>query len=311
MGERIFMTGATGVIGRRAVPLLLAAGHQVTGVARSSSGAAMLQSLGARVAFLDPFDLPAASRAVEGHDVVVNLATHMPSSNFRMMLPWAWRENDRLRRDASSVLVRAARAADVQRFVQESFAPVYPGADDGWIDERVPIQPSHYNASVADAERSAVRFSEGGGTGVVLRFSFFYGPDARLTGDLIKLAQKGWAGIPGRAEAYISSVSHNDAATAVIAALQLPAGVYNVTDDEPLTRREYFDVLASALGVPRLRLPPPWICRFLGSLGEMLGRSLRISNRKLREASGWTPVYPSMREGWPATLSSAELHSAR
>jgi nucleoside-diphosphate-sugar epimerase len=155
-----------------------------------------------------------------------------------------------------------------------------------------------------DAERATERFSGGGGTGVVLRFALLYGPDSWFTRDLIRYVRRGWAQIPGAADAYISSVSHDDAAAAVVAALRAAPGIYNVVDDEPLRRREFFDSLAGVLGVPPPRLPPRWLKYLFGSLGEMLARSLRISNRKLRDACGWTLIYPSMREGWPAVVAA-------
>lgn len=299
---RIFLTGATGVVGIRALPLLRAQGHDVTALVHSPGKRAAVESLGAQPIALDLFDGPAVGRAVRDHDVVVNLATHIPSPAYRMVLPWAWRENDRIRREASAILAEAAIAAGVQRFVQESFAPVYPDRGEDWIDESVPISPTRYNRSVADAERSAARVTEAGRTGVVLRFAFFYGPDSDSTRDFVKQARKGRGGMPGRASAFISSVSHDDAAAAVVAALDVPAGAYNVTDDEPLKRRDYFDALAAALDVPPPRLMPPWVSRLMGSTGELLSRSQRISNRKLRDASGWKPRYPSMREGWAGTL---------
>ena len=77
-----------------------------------------------------------------------------------------------------------------------------------------------------------------------------------------------------------------------------------MVDDEPLRRREFFDSLAGVLGVAPPRLPPPWLKYLFGSLGEMLARSLRIPNRKLRDACGWAPRYPSMREGWPAVVAA-------
>ena len=93
-------------------------------------------------------------------------------------------------------------------------------------------------------------------------------------------------------------VSHDDAASAVVAALTVPAGIYNVVDDEPLRRRELVDSLAAALGVPRPKLLPGWLKYLLGSLGETLARSQRISNRKLRAASSWVPRWRNAREGW-------------
>ena len=100
----------------------------------------------------------------------------------------------------------------------------------------------------------------------------------------------------------MSSVSHDDAAAAVIAALRLPAGVYNVVDDEPLPRREFVGALAEALGVRPPSLLPAWTRWLMGLLGETLTRSLRISNCKLRQESTWTPAHPSVREGWRATV---------
>ena len=110
--------------------------------------------------------------------------------------------------------------------------------------------------------------------------------------------------LPGSPDAFVSSVSHDDAATAAATALSVPAGIYNVVDDEPVTRREYFDSLARALGVAPPKPLPMWTKWLLGSLGELLSRSQRISNRKLKSVSSWTPKFPSVRDGWPATVAS-------
>jgi nucleoside-diphosphate-sugar epimerase len=80
--------------------------------------------------------------------------------------------------------------------------------------------------------------------------------------------------------------------------------VYNVVDDEPLTRRALGDVIAAIVGAPPPRLPPAWAAALGGSLGETIARSLRLSNRKLRAAHGWAPRYPSAREGWRAAYGS-------
>jgi nucleoside-diphosphate-sugar epimerase len=300
---KVFVTGATGVVGRRAVPLLVQAGHEVTAVARTPEKAAAMERAGARPVRVDLFDAEGVRRAVAGHDTVVNLATHIPRSTTRMMLPWAWRENDRIRREASAVLVDAALAAGATRFVQESFAPMYPDLGDEWIDEAVPPNPARYNRSTLDAERSAARFGHAGGTPVVLRYAGFYGPDAAHVPDLIRFTKRGMMALPGRPEAYFSSISHDDAASAVVAALGVEGGIYNVADDEPMRRRDFFAVVAEGLGVPPPRPQPAWMSRLMGSLGELLSRSLRISNRRFRESSGWSPRHRSLREGWPALLA--------
>lgn len=264
---RIFVTGATGVTGRRAVPLLVAAGHEVTAVVRSPEKAAALERAGARAAQVDLFDAAAMRRVVAGHDAVVNLATAVPPST-RAIMRSAWKEMDRIRRDASAILVDAALGSGVQRLVQESFAPVYADNGDGWIDESGPVKPAAYNRTTLDAERSADRFTAGGGTGVTLRFGWFYGPDAGgATLDLIGFVRKGWSPAPAP-EGFISSISHDDTATAVVAALGIPAGIYNVVDDEPVRRREFFGSLAGALGVAPPKFLPRWVGRMRAGWGR-------------------------------------------
>jgi nucleoside-diphosphate-sugar epimerase len=302
-GLRIFITGASGVIGRRLVPQLVAGGHQVSAVARSPAKHSKLEALGARPITVDLFDGASIAQSVAGHDTVINLATHIPHSTAKVLLPGAWRENDKLRRITSSLLVDAAIAKGVARVIQESFAPVYPGQGDAWITETTPLQPVRYNRTVIDAEQAAERFARSGGLGIVLRFAGFYGPDSTHLGDMLLSVRWGLLPLPGDPEAFFSFVSHDDAATAVIAALSLPSGAYNIVDDDPVTRRALGDTLATLLGVKPPRRPvPKWITRLLGSIGELMSRSERISNRKLREASDWHPRYPSIREGLRATL---------
>jgi nucleoside-diphosphate-sugar epimerase len=305
MSMRIFVTGASGVIGSRVVPALLAAGHQVTAVTRSEAAGEALASRGATVRNVNLFAPTEVRAAVAGHDVVINLATHMPPMTVRMFLPGAWRENDRLRRSASANLVDAALAAGATRFIQESFAPIYSDGGDGWIDESVPLRPVHYNRTILDAEASAHRFAySGSGAAVVLRFAAFYGPDAGQLGVMVALVRRGWMPLLGPADSYMSSVSHDDAAAAVVAALDVPTDVYNVSDDEPLRHRAFADALADALGVPRPHLPPAWTAYLAGGMGNLLARSQRVSNARLRAASGWAPRYRSVREGFPAAVGA-------
>jgi nucleoside-diphosphate-sugar epimerase len=302
---KIFIAGATGVIGRRVIPQLLAAGHQVTAIARSAAAQAALRQMDAGWATASLFDPDALKAAIRTHDTVINLATHVPPSS-RALFPGAWRETGRIRRQGSANLMAASRTAGAARFIQESFAPIYEDGGDDWLDEHSPVRAARYNSTTLDAERSAEEFTAGGGTGIALRFAYFYGPDSDFTRDTIRYARKGWAATFGHPGAYLSSVSHDDAATAVVAALGIGAGIYNVVDDEPLRRREYFAALADILGVPAPKLPPLWMARVTGSVGETMARSLRISNRKLRDTSGWAPRFPSVREGYRAVVAQLE-----
>jgi nucleoside-diphosphate-sugar epimerase len=97
----------------------------------------------------------------------------------------------------------------------------------------------------------------------------------------------------------MSSIHTDDVATSVVAALDAPSGVYNAVDDEPLTRRQYLDAFSGAFGLKRVRRAPSWAVRLAaGPAATAVLSSWRVSNRKLRDATGWRPRYPSAREGW-------------
>src|SRR6478609_1324637 len=156
---RVFITGATGVIGRRVLPLLLQRGHEVSVLARRGSGSARADlvrqgAVGLEASLFDPASLGVA---VAAHDVVINLATHMPPSSVRMFMPGACPEHDRIRREGSANLVGAALAAGVQRLIHESYAPIYDSHGSAWIDETDPVRPGRYNRTILDAERSVRR----------------------------------------------------------------------------------------------------------------------------------------------------------
>ena len=294
---RVFVAGATGVVGRRLIPLLVDAGAAVTAVARTDAKAEQLRKQGATPTKVNLFDPAAVEAAVAGNDAVINVATKIPSGA-RVLIPGAFNENIRIRTEASQNLASAAIATRARVFIQESFAPAYPDRGDEWIDESVPIEPSSYVRSVLNAESAAEEFTKSGGAGIVLRFSMFYGPDSSHVIDMLKAVRRGFSPLPGGGDAYMSSLWTDDAASAVFAALRLPAGTYNVTDDVPMCRREAFEILARELGVKRPRMLPRWAGRMMGSVADAVGRSQRISNAKFRQAANWIPKVPSVREGW-------------
>jgi 2-alkyl-3-oxoalkanoate reductase len=306
-GMKIFVTGATGVVGRRAVPLLLARGHSVTALVRQAPQSRLPAHDNLAPVSVDLFDGQALKRAAAGHDAVVNLATHIPPAAWKMLFRPFWRLNDRIRTEGSANVAAAALEGGATRLIQESFAPVYPDGGDRWIEEDTALEPVAYNTSVLNAESAAAGFSGSGRAGVVLRFAGFYGPDAIQVESYINALRRGWAALPGDPDAFISSISHDDAAAAVVAALDAPAGAYNVSDDEPVTRHVFFGTLAERLGLKMPRFLPGSVTPLLGSAGQLMTRSLRISNHKLKGATGWSPRYPSVREGFAATLAEMRM----
>ena len=285
--NEIVITGSTGVIGHRAVREVLAAGHRVTGVTRSARGRERLASLGARAIEADVFDEASLSRAFDGADAVINLLTHVPSAD-RMADPSAWEENDRMRTEASAAVALAAQAARVPRLVQESIAFVYADGGDGWIDEDAPVAGGGVTTSALTAERNARELFDG--DTVVLRFGLFMGPDSGSALAALEAARAGASIAPGPPAAYRPTIWIDDAAAAIAAALQAPAGTYNVVDADPPTNAEMDSALAAAVGVEALRPRTPQ--------NGPLGRSQRVSSRRLREASGWAPRIRAGTESW-------------
>ena len=285
--NEIIITGSTGVIGRLAVREVLAAGNRVTGVTRSADGQRRLEGLGAGTVEADVFDEASLRRAFDGTDAVINLLTHVPATD-RIADPSAWGENDRLRTEASAAIARAAQDAGVKRLVQESIAFVYADGGDAWLDEDAPVEGGGVATAPLVAERNARELFEG--DTVVLRFGLFIGPDSRSTLAALEAARGGASIAPGPPGAYRPTIWLADAAAAIAAALRVPGGTYNVADTDPGTNAEIDAALAAAVGVETLRTRAPQ--------EGPLARSQRVSNRRLREATGWAPRLRAATESW-------------
>jgi nucleoside-diphosphate-sugar epimerase len=292
---KIFVAGATGVLGTAAVARLLATGYEVTGVARTEDKARRLGAFGATPAVVDIFDHDALVSAMSGHDVVCNLATHIPSVGSAARTS-AWRENDLIRTEGTRTLTQAAMAAGVQRFVQEAIAFVYADGGAAPITETHPTAPLPPTRSSLAATDAVQRFATEGRFGVVLRFGTFYGDDA-LTRWQLDATRRGRAFLCGAPEGYVSPLHIDDAASAVAYALGSPSGIYNVAA-EPVTRDEWAAALGRAAGGAPARYVAPLLQRLGGWRAEVTGRSLRLSSEAYRAATGWR-ARVRVNEGWP------------
>ncbi|MPY79917.1 MAG: NAD(P)H-binding protein [Actinophytocola sp.] len=300
---KVFVTGGTGAVGSHAVPALVRAGHSVTALARTPEKAATLRAQGATPVTVSLFDRAGLAKEFTGHDAVVNLATAQPSIT-QFLRASAWRETTRIRTKGSATVVDAALDAGVGRLVQESVAMLYPDRGDRWIDESVPVDPYPIARGNLAAEASARRFTEAGGGGVVLRFGLFYGPGARHSEQMLGLARHHVCTAIGPPGSYTPLIHMADAGAAVAHALDVPAGTYNVVDDEPLTTRDSAAALETAAGARAWLRVPGKAALLFGNRVASLTRSLRVSNARFRDATAWAPRYPSAREGWAATASA-------
>jgi nucleoside-diphosphate-sugar epimerase len=302
MAMHVFIAGGTGVVGRRAVARLVAAGHEVTAVSRTPEKDALLESLGARPARVDLFDAGAVRDAVAGCDAVVNVTTKIPPLS-QMARDSAWAENERIRREASGHLVDAAIATGAGVFVQESLAFMYGDHGDEWIDATsTALTRGPITAPVEAAEANVERFRAYGGRGVVLRFGRFYAPDSDQASATVHAARRGFLLDVGRDRIYFPMIDADDAASAVVAALDAPSGTYDVVD-EPTTRHEQMLALAGSVGRRRLWHAPGWL---VPKKAGYLGASQRVSSAAFRDATGWRPSSPTVREGY--AKMARELH---
>ena len=305
---RVFVTGATGTLGRPTVRQLVAEGHEVRALARAEKNEKLLREMGAVPVGADLFDPAALENAVRGCGAILHLATKIPTLKDASGRD-AWRENDRLRAEGTRLLVDAALAAGVPTLVYPGVCFFYPDSGNEWMENAEPSDPPRLLSSSIAAEADVKRFRESSGRGIVLRMGAFYSPAAPNTRDTIALARRGIALMFGKPEAYLSQIWVDDAAAATTAAAaRAPAGIYDVVDDEPLTRGEVVSQMARAVGRRRLFKPPSWLIRLLAGKDALFAaRSQRVSNRRFKEATGWTPAVPDARQGWgriAATLPS-------
>lgn len=297
---RLLVTRATGVLGRRVLSALTPAGHAVTAVSRGKAD--QVRDGGGVPVNVDLFYAAAVKSVVNGPDVVADLATSIPATN-RMALPWAWKGE---RPSAIRGREQRRRCGDRGRGAlhpRVDRAGV-PDAGHRWVDEDARLDPIVNTRRALEAEAAARAVTAAGGVGVARRFASFYGPDRPHTRVVFASAAKGIAPVFGNLDRFLPQLHLDDAAAAVIAAIEAPAGVYNIIEDQPLRRREIVDVLE---GVADRQLRTP--LAFLAKLGPPRAtvRSRRLDNARFREATGWTPVYSDAGEGLRAVAAEIDV----
>jgi nucleoside-diphosphate-sugar epimerase len=314
---KVFVAGATGVLGRTLVPMLVARGHEVVGMTRTASKQDVLRSLGARPVVADALDPDAVAHAVASAEpeVIVHQLTAL-SGPFTVRdarhpdRSLAVTMTNRLRTEATDHLLAAGRAVGARRFVAQSITvlrfaragrPVQTEADPLDPDPPAPLRAGQ--AAILHLEKAVTTIEWG--EGLVLRYGAFYGPGTgiSLAPDAVMAApiRKRRFPIVGDGGGIWSHVHIGDAAAATAVAVERgERGIYNVVDDDPAPVREWLPVLASVLDAK----PPRHIPRWLGRLaaGEaataMMTEVRGASNEKAKRELGWKPRYASWRQGF-------------
>ena len=306
---RVFVAGASGVIGTRLVTQLIDAGHEVTGTHRSPGNAERLRALGAEPVQLDLLDPDAVRRAVLAAepDAIVHEATALGDAKFSRNFDKTFAQTNRLRTEGTDNLLAAAREAGVERFVAQSFASMrYAPEGDRVKTEDAPLDPNPpRNTREGHAAMRHLDEVVPAAGGVVLRYGLFYGA---ANDGLIEPVRKRQFPIVGDGGGMGSWIHLDDAASATVLALERgKPGIYHVVDDDPAPVREWLPVMAKVLGAKPPRRFPVWLARlFAGDVAVMMGTTARgASNAKAKRELGWTPRYSSWREGFAAVYGSA------
>ena len=318
---KVFVAGATGVLGRALVPLLVARGHEVVGMTRNASKQDQLRSLGARPVVADALDPDAVAQAVASAEpeVIVHqltaLSGKMSVKDMRHpeRSPLATMTN-RLRTEATDHLLAAGFAVGARRFVAQSFAAFRWARTGGPVQtESDPLDPDPPAAlreplvGILHVERAVTTIEWG--EGLVLRYGGFYGPGTAISRDpdavMAALVRKRRFPILGDGGGVWSHVHVDDAASATVAAVDHgQPGIYNIVDDEPAPVQEWLPVLAGALDAKPPRRVPRWLGRL--AAGEaatlMMTEGRGASNAKAKRELGWQPHYASWRLGFTQGL---------
>jgi nucleoside-diphosphate-sugar epimerase len=306
---RVFVTGATGALGRHLVPALVAEGHEVTATTRTPAKAASLRAAGAAPAVLDGLDRAAVLAAVRAAapDVIVHEMTALASMRSLRNPDKVFATTNALRTQGTDNLLAAADQAGTRRVIAQSYVSVTARtgnlvkSEDDPIDTHPVPAARQALAALTHVEEAVPRVAP---EGIVLRYGSFYGPGASdILLDTVRKRQ--WPVIGGGTGIW-SFIEITDAAAATLAAVSHGApGVYNVADSDPAPAAEWLPYLAGLLGAkPPLRVPG-WLGRLLA--GEFIVAQMTsargLSNEKARKELGWEPRFASWREGFRAWVN--------
>jgi 2-alkyl-3-oxoalkanoate reductase len=311
MSRKVFVAGGTGAMGRRLVPQLIGAGHNVVAVTRSERNASWLRALGADAAIADALDKSAVVEAIRRAqpNAVIHQLTGLARVKGFKNFDKEFALTNRLRTEGTDFLIEGARAAGVQRFIAQSYGNWnYARTGTELKTETDEFDPNPPRNQVKSME--AIRYVEAAVLdfgGIALRYGNFYGPGTGIdtNGDIVDQVRKRRLPIVGDGTGVWSFVHMDDAASAAIAALgDADSGVYNIVDDEPTPVSAWLPALAKAVGARPPRHVPVWLGRIAaGEVGVSMMTQIRgTSNAKAKRELGWTPRYPSYREGFTAGL---------
>jgi nucleoside-diphosphate-sugar epimerase len=311
---KVFVAGASGAVGKRLVPQLIAGGYEVVGTTRSTDKARGLRALGAEAVVVDALDRSAVMRAVmrAEPEIVIHQLTELTGIKSFKNFDKEFALTNRLRTEGLDNLLAAAQAAGARRFIAQSYGNWnYERTGSRLKTEDDPLDPSPPANQTRSLE--AIRYLERAVVGaedlegIALRYGNFYGPGTALglDGDIVRQVLKRQFPVVGDGGGVWSFVHVDDVAGAAVDAIERGApGIYNVVDDEPVEVATWLPALAEAVGAKPPRRVPVWLGRLVaGEVGVSMMTQIRgTSNAKAKRELGFAPRYPSYREGFAKGL---------
>ena len=298
---KIFLTGATGVLGQPTLRLLVARGHQVTALVRDETRAQIARNAGATPLIGDLFDAAFARAAVQNADSVLHLATAFPKKASPGKNDWAM--NDRIRIQGTQNLLDAAQRHTLHSFVVQSVAFLYGDTRGAWKREDDPLPrkiAQHLKSAVEMEQRALADYRAYDTPAVILRGASFYGPTAHSTRAMLQAIQHRRYPILGSGNQYWHWIYVDDMARACVTAAEYPAPgeIFNVADDWAFHAADGLNYIAAQLNAPAPFKMTVALARILnGSSASFQAQSARYRTDKIKKMLGWSPKYPTYREG--------------
>jgi nucleoside-diphosphate-sugar epimerase len=323
---RVYLAGGSGAIGRRLIPQLIAAGHDVVATTSSPAGIELLEMLGAHPLVVDGLDEEAVIKAVRlaEPEVVINEMTALAAANNLRNFDRAFARTNELRTKGNTYLIRAAEIARVRRVIAQGYTG-WSNARDGQAvkteeDVLDPSPPKTMRRSLAAIQYLERRVTEAPMEGLVLRYGSLYGPGTAFSADYAEQVRKRRLPLIGHGTGVWSFIHVDDAAAATAIAVERgERGVYNVVDDDPAPVADWLPYLADVLGAKRPLRLPAWLGRLAAgeAIASMSTRITGSSNAKAKRELRWQPLYASWREGFregltesPASVRTLALRTA-
>jgi nucleoside-diphosphate-sugar epimerase len=296
---KVFLSGATRVLGRRIIERFTKAGHSVVGLARNDENEAAIKAAGGTPRRADLFDAASLADAAKGCDTLIHAATSLRG----MRRPTKKRvgHNDRVRRAGAQAMAEAAGAVGAKMFLFPSIVWLVRPDDGTAFDESSPYNPDRISASAMVTERILQRQAkESGFELAILRLGFLYSADSEQTRFMGEGLGKGRMGPFGKKEAEWAMLHADDAADAILAAAKHGAsGTWHVVDDEPVDGHVFLSALAERLGAREPSRIPKILGRLVvgGAAVRLLSTPIRTSNQAFKKATGWKPTYATYEKG--------------